>query len=104
MKGNSKGETRGGRRHKNNNKRVVKNIEEKNVGTKGKRPKQDLTSAKSLTIELYEGGDSTNHRLDALRVRLQSYFQFRFAECLDLTVIFIIQPSYFRAIITDHLR
>ena len=31
---------------------IVRNMEERNVGTKGKSPKQDLTSAKYLTIEL----------------------------------------------------
>ena len=30
-------------------------MEERNVGTKGKSPKQDLTNAKDLTIELIEG-------------------------------------------------
>ena len=39
-------------------------MEESNVGTKGKRPKQDLTSAKDLTIELLEGRESPYHRLD----------------------------------------
>ena len=31
-----------------NNARVVRNMGERNVGTKGKCPKQDLTSAKDL--------------------------------------------------------
>ena len=35
-----------------NNARVVRNLEERNVGTKEKSPKQGLTSAKDLTIEL----------------------------------------------------
>ena len=48
-----KGEGRGRRKHKNNV-RVVRNLEERNVGTKEKNPKQDLTSAKVLTIELSE--------------------------------------------------
>ena len=43
-------------------KRVVRNIEERNVGTKGKNPKQGLTSAKDLTIELSEGRASPYHR------------------------------------------
>ena len=30
-------------------------MKERNVGTKGKSPKQNLTSAKDLTIELPEG-------------------------------------------------
>ena len=46
--------------------RVVTNLEERNVGTKGKSPKQGLTSAKDLTIELFEGGESPYHRLDYL--------------------------------------
>ena len=33
-------------------------MEEKNVGTKRKSPKQDLTSAKDQTIELAEGRES----------------------------------------------
>ena len=49
-----------------NNARVVRNMEEKNVGTKEKSPKQALTSAKDLTIELPEGRESPYHRLDQL--------------------------------------
>ena len=49
--GNSKDEAREISRHKNN----VRNPEERNVGTKVKSPKQDLTSAKDLTVELPEG-------------------------------------------------
>ena len=30
----------------------------------GKSPKQDLTSAKDLTIEFHEGRESPNHRVD----------------------------------------
>ena len=37
---------------KNNGKRVARNLEERNVGMKGKSAKQDLTTAKDLTIEL----------------------------------------------------
>ena len=38
---------------------------ERNVGTiRGKSPKQDLISAKDLTIELLEGRESRYHRLD----------------------------------------
>ena len=39
-------------------------MEERNVGTKGKNLKQDLTSAKDLTIELHEGRESPYDRLD----------------------------------------
>ena len=39
-------------------------MEERNVGTKGKSPKQDLTSAKDLTIELSVGRESSYRRLD----------------------------------------
>ena len=41
--GNSKGEIRGGRRHKNHSNRVARNLEERNVCTKGKNHKQDVT-------------------------------------------------------------
>ena len=34
-----------------NNARVARNLEERNVGTKGKSTKQDLNSTKDLTIE-----------------------------------------------------
>ena len=61
--GNSEGEARGRSRHKNNV-RVVRNLEERNVGTKRKRPKQGQTSGKDLTIELPEGRESPYHRLD----------------------------------------
>ena len=50
-------------RHKNNT-RVVGNLEERKVGTKGKSPEQDLTSAKDLIIELPEERKSLYHRLD----------------------------------------
>ena len=46
--GNSKGEARGRNMHKSNNKRVVKNLEERN---EGKNPKEDL---EDKTIELSE--------------------------------------------------
>ena len=46
-----------------NNARIVRNVEERNVGTKGKRPKQGLISAKDQTIELPEGRKSPYHRL-----------------------------------------
>ena len=59
--GNSKGEARGRNGHRINA-TVVRNLEERNVGTKEKSPKQSLASAKDLTIELPEG----HHRLDQL--------------------------------------
>ena len=43
-----------------NNARVVRNLEERNVGTKGESPKHDLTSAKDPTIELTEGRPTIN--------------------------------------------
>ena len=61
---NSKGETRGRNRHKNNSKRVVRNLEERNVGTKVISPKQRITNIKDLTIELPEGRESSYHRLN----------------------------------------
>ena len=39
-------------------------MEEMNVGAKGKSPKQGLTNAKDLPMELHEGRESSNHRLD----------------------------------------
>ena len=40
-------------------------MEGRNVGTiKGESPKQNLTSAKELTIELHKGRESPYHRLD----------------------------------------
>ena len=40
-------------------------MEGRNVGTiRGKNPKQDLTSAKDLTIELPEGREFPYYRLD----------------------------------------
>ena len=59
---NSKGEERGRNRH-NNNARVVRNLEERNVGTMGKSPKQGLTSAIDLPMELSEGRKSPYHKL-----------------------------------------
>ena len=38
--GNKKGEARGTSRHKRNNNRVVRNLEERNVGMKEKVPKK----------------------------------------------------------------
>ena len=51
----SKGEARRRNRHNGNNKKVVRNLGERNVGTKEESPKQSLTSAEDLTIELPEG-------------------------------------------------
>ena len=51
----SKGETTGRRRHHNNSERGVINLEERNVSTKGKGPKQGPTSANVLTPILPEG-------------------------------------------------
>ena len=39
-------------------------MEERDVGTKGRSPKQDITSARNLTIELSEGREFSYHRLD----------------------------------------
>ena len=39
-------------------------MEERNVGAKGKSPKQDLTNAKDLPMELPEGRKSPYHRLN----------------------------------------
>ena len=55
--GNSKGEEIKRSRHKSD--RVVRNLEKRNVGTKGKSPKQGLTNTKDLAIELPERCEST---------------------------------------------
>ena len=39
-------------------------MEERNVGTNGKNPKQNLTTVNDLIIELSEGRESPYHRLD----------------------------------------
>ena len=41
-----------GSRHQKNNKRIVRNLKDRNAGTKKKSPKQGLTRAEYLTIEL----------------------------------------------------
>ena len=65
--GNSKGEARARNRHNLEKcKRVVRNLEERNVGTKGKSFKQGLISAKDLTMELPEGSELPYHILDQL--------------------------------------
>ena len=53
--GNSKDEARGRNRHKNESKRGVRNLEERNVGTKRSRKQ-------GLTIMLTEGRDSHYYR------------------------------------------
>ena len=59
------GEARGRSKHENNSYRVVRNMEGITVGTiKVKSPKQGLTSAKDLTIELPEERKSPYHRLE----------------------------------------
>ena len=40
-----------------NNTRVIRNLEERNMGIKRKSPKQGLISTKDLTIELPEGDE-----------------------------------------------
>ena len=60
--GNSKSEARGRNKHKNN--AIVRNLEERNVGMRGKILKQGLTSAKDLPMELSERLESPDHRLD----------------------------------------
>ena len=52
------------REDRNNSMRVVRNLEEKNIGTKRKNPKQGRTSANGLTIELPGARVSLHHRLD----------------------------------------
>ena len=61
----SNGETWETIRLMNHSKRVLWNMEGRNMGIiKGKVPKQGLTSAKDLNIELREGCESPYHRLD----------------------------------------
>ena len=48
--GNTEGKARGRSRHKNNNRREVRNVEESNVDTKGNSSKQGLISAKDLDV------------------------------------------------------
>ena len=57
-----------------NNARVVRNLEERSVGTKEKSSKQDLISAKDLTIELPKG-----------RADLQAYWEIPFNDCTSRT-------------------
>ena len=42
-------------RHNNNSKRVGRNLDKRNLGMKGRSPKQGLTNAKDLTNDLSEG-------------------------------------------------
>ena len=62
--GNRKGGAKGRSRHKNNRKRVVKNLREMDEGTKGKSPNQGLNSAEDITIDLIEGRESPYYRSD----------------------------------------
>ena len=64
--GNSKGEARGRIRHKSNSKKLVRDLEKRNMGTKEKSPQKGLIRAKDLIIELSEGRESPYHRLDYL--------------------------------------
>ena len=41
-------------------------MDKRNVGTKGKSPKQGLANAKDLPIELLEGREFSFHRFDKL--------------------------------------
>ena len=55
----AKGAIRGRSRHKNNGKRVVRNVEGRNMSNiRGKSPKQSLASAEDITMILTHGGDS----------------------------------------------
>ena len=49
---NSKDEARGRSRLQNKSNGVIRSLDGRNVGTKGKSPKQFQTGAKDLTIEL----------------------------------------------------
>ena len=49
--GNSQSEARGKSRHQNNRAKVVRNLEERTLGTKRKYPEQSLTKAEDLTID-----------------------------------------------------
>ena len=57
------GTARGSSRHQNNSKRVVRNMEGRNVGTKGKK-EPNKTKLALRTIEPMECRDSTYHGLD----------------------------------------
>ena len=50
--GTARTKGKGKNRHRNNSKIVVRNLEERNVGTKENSPKQGLISGKDLIIEL----------------------------------------------------
>ena len=49
-------------RVKQESKRVVRNLEQRNVGTKRKRPKRGLSNVEDLTIELPKGRENFYHR------------------------------------------
>ena len=61
--GSNKGVARGRSRHENTKKRVVRNMEERKVGTKEEKPQTRPTIVKDLTIELSEERYSPYHRL-----------------------------------------
>ena len=61
--GNNNGEAKRRSRHKNNI-GVVRNLDEKNVSTKGKSLKQGPTRAEDLTIKLSEVSNSPCHKLE----------------------------------------
>ena len=64
MHENSKGEARGRSIYKNNSK-IVRNLEERNVGTiKGKKSQTRPNGAEDLAIDLREGRESPNHRFE----------------------------------------
>ena len=62
--GSSHGNASGRGRHMRGSNKVVRNLEERNVGTKEKNPKHGLISAKDLTMQLLEGCESPYHRLN----------------------------------------
>ena len=49
---------------KNHSNRVVRNLEERNVGTKGNILKQSLISVKDLPVELPEGREFPYHKFN----------------------------------------
>ena len=57
------GTARGRSKRQNNSTRVVRNLEERNVGTKEKSSKHSLTSAKNLTIEIPEGRSTNTNNI-----------------------------------------
>ena len=53
-----------------NSKRVLRNLEERNVSTTKKSPKQGLTSAEDLTVMFLEGRDSPTIDVGHVFVRM----------------------------------